>query len=124
MYELPLDCVDVPLGLLNTACLHIFENPDIADISVEATNFAFHWSFLNWCVKIPRPVRDRTIRRTNNCWQRVFGFTSLRNMLMVDRIDSHDTVWLSKYHADSLRQLLMNTQCTHESFETLLHELQ
>lgn len=124
MYELPLDCVDVPLGLLNIACIHIFENPDIADISVEATNFAFHWNFWNWCVEIPRPVRDRTIRRTNKCWQHVFGFTSLRNMLMVDRIDSHDTVWLSKYHATSLRQLLMDTQCTHESFETLLHELQ
>lgn len=122
--QLPLDCVDVPLELLNTACIHIFDHPDVADVSIEATNFAFHWSFWNWCIEIPRPVRDRTIRKTNKCWHRVFGFTSLRNMLMVDRIDSHDTVWLSRRHANALRELLLNVEGMHESFDTLIHELQ
>jgi len=122
--QIPLDCVDVPLAFLNVACLHIFDHPDIADASVEATNFAFHWNFWKWCIEIPRPVRDRTIQRTNKCWQRVFGITSLRNMLMADRIDSHDTVWLSQKHANALRQLLLNADGPHESFETLIHELQ
>ncbi len=124
MYDELFDCVSVQLALLNTACLYIFEHPDIADRSVEGTNFAFRWSFWNWRVYIPRPVRDRRICRTKTCWQRVLGFTSLRNMLLTDRIDPADYVWLTNDHALALKNLLLHVDGPHESFDALIHELQ
>lgn len=106
MHELPVNCVDIPIRFFfsNAVDMYIFDNPEFADISVEATNFAFHWNCWKWYVEIPQPVQDRTIRITN--WlQRIFGFASLRYLMMADHIDLQDTVWLSKYHADSLRRL-------------------
>jgi hypothetical protein len=121
--QVPLDSSDVPLKLLHDANILFQDNPDIADISVEATNFPFSVNVCSQDIHITRPVRDRTIRLTNSCWQRVLGFTSVKHFIQTDRIDSNDLVWLSKSHRDAIRRVILH-HGLQDSYKTLLQELE
>lgn len=122
MQKVPLDSSDVPLGLLWQARTHIQNNPEIADVSVEATNFAFTVNACNQTIYVTRPVRDRTIRPVDDCWFRVLGLTSLLHFVEMEYIDSNDLVWLNKAHRDSIRRILLSIDPT--NFQTLLQELE
>jgi hypothetical protein len=121
--QVPLDSSDVPLELLRGASVLFQDNPDIADVSVEATNFPFSVNVCSQTIHITRPVRDRTIRLTNSCWQRVMGFTFIKHFLQTDRIDSNDLVWLSKTHRDAIRYVIIH-HGLQDSYKTLLQELE
>ncbi len=121
--QVPLDSSDVPLELLRSAKILFEDNPDIADISVEATNFTFSINTCSQTIHIVRPVRDRTIRLTNSCWQRVLGLTSVKHFLQTDRIDPNDLVWLSKTHRDAIRRVIYDHNLQ-DTYKTLLQELE
>jgi hypothetical protein len=123
MQKIPLDSSDVPLELLRQILFIFEDNPDISDVSVEATNFAFDINVCSQTIHITRPVRDRSIRLTNSCWQRVLGLTSIMHFLQTDRIDSNDLVWLSKSLREAIRRAMIDVgvQDTHK---TLFQELE
>ncbi len=121
--QIPLDSSDVPLELLRGASVLFLDNPDIADVSVEATNFPFSVNVCSQSIHITRPVRDRTVKLTNTCWQRVLGLTSVKHFIQTDRVDPNDLVWLSKTHRDAIRCVIIH-HGLQDSYKTLLQELE
>ena len=114
----------VSLRVLQEAADEILINSELADVSIEATNFDYFFDFANWMIRVPRPVSNRTIRQVTDCCQRVLGLSALRYFLEINA-DPRDIIWLSEKHANDLRYYLMSLpdgKCV--VFDQVLHELQ